>query len=69
MTPCVSLSSDKMTSILRDQERNQGRKWVGGRGWDEGGGRKGIEGSGWAVMVEVGSQHAALLTRTTEAPA
>lgn len=35
MTPCVSLSSDKMTSILRDQERNQGRKWVGGRGWEE----------------------------------
>lgn len=69
MTPCVSLSSDKMTSILRDQERNQGRKWVGGSRWEEGGGRKGVEGSGWAVMVEVGSQHAVLLTGTTEAPA
>lgn len=30
MTPFVSVPSDKMTPILRDQERNQGEKREGG---------------------------------------
>lgn len=56
MTPFVSIPSDKMTSILRDQERNQGEKR-----------EEGIEGSGWAVVVEVVSQHDVPLTGAAEA--